>query len=197
MALKPIYVWFAKRWTDSEWKNFEADSDYRQAADIVGLAAEELDLDATDGSLFSYRVTGDKIDDLLKLGRLQLPQMLFSTPVDTSDTTKGQMFLAKLVQDQINRKNVVTILQTVRALEPKLDPGGSVSFYNPSLNLPAVGLSSSADAPGTGYMIGINPVSESIQVNRYGQQLLDFFNTLTKSLPLILIGVAAYKLTEE
>lgn len=197
MALKPIYVWFAKRWTDAEWKGFESDSDYRKAADIIGLAADDLDLDAADGSLFAYRVTGDKIDDLLKLGRLQLPQLLFPTPVDPDDAAKGQMFLAKLVQGQINRKNVVTILQTVRALEPKLDPGGNVSFYNPSLNLPAVGLSSSADAPGTGYMIGINPVSESIQVNRYGQQLLNFFNTLTKSLPLILIGVAAYKLSEE
>lgn len=197
MALKPIYVWFAKRWTDAEWSNFQDDAGYLAASDTVALAAQDLGLGVSDGSMFAYRVTGDKIDDLLKLGRLQLPQLLFSTPVDPDDPGKGQMFLAKLVQGQISRKNVGVMLKTVRGLEPKLDPTGKVEFYNPALTLPAVGISSSADAPGGGYMIGINPVSEDLQINRYGQQLLDFFNTLTRSLPLILIGVAAYKLSEE
>lgn len=196
-ALKPIYVWFAKRWTDAQWKNFETDSDYANAAEIIGLAAEDLNLSAGDGSYFAYRVTGDQMDNMLKLSILQLPQLLFSTPIDPDDPKKGQMFLAKLVQGQINRKNVVTILKTVRAMEPQKDPGSKVSFYNPSLGLPAVGISNTAEAPGTGYMIGINPVSESLEVNRYGQQLLNLFNNLTKLIPWVVGGVVAYELTKK
>jgi hypothetical protein len=197
MALKPIYIFFARRWTDAEWQNATNESEYRTAEQTVLLAAEELGLDANDGSMFAYRVTGDEVDSMLSLGRVQLPQLLFSTPIDPNDPSKGVMFLAKLVQGQITRKNVVTMLKTVRQLEPKLDPSGTVTFYNPSLTLPAVGIPNTAGAPGGGYMIGLNPLSENLEVNRYGQQIQNFFNSLTKALPLILIGLAAYKLTEE
>lgn len=197
MALKPVNVWFAKRWSDAEWSAFQDDADYARASEVVMLAAGDLGLGAGDGAMFAYRVIGDKTDSLLSLGRLQLPQLLFSAPVDPDDPGKGQMFLAKLVQNQINRKNVATILKTVRQLETRLDPGGKVSFYNPALNLPSLGISNSADAPGSGFMLGLNPLSESITVNRYGQQLHNFFNNIGKALPWILVGLGVYKLTEK
>lgn len=197
MALKPINIWFAKRWTDAEWSDFQNNAEYQKAWQTVGLAASDLGLGPGDGNMLAYRVTGDALDSLLSLGRLQLPQLLFSTPVDASDPTKGEMFLAKLVQGQITRGNVATILKTVRALEPQLDPGGRVQFYNPSLSLPAVGISNTAQAPGGGFMLGLNPLSESLTVNRYGQQLQQFFDTLGKALPWILIGVTAWKLSEK
>lgn len=197
MPLKPINIWFAKRWTDAQWSDFQNDADYQKAWQIVSLAAGDLSLGPGDGNMLAYRVTGDDIDSRLSLNRLQLPQLLFSTPVDASDPTKGEMFLAKLVQDQITRANVATMLKTTRALEPKLDPGGSVQFYNPTLGLPAVGISNIAQAPGSGFMLGLNPLSESLQVNRYGQQLRQFLDGLTKALPWILIGVTAWKLSEK
>lgn len=196
MPLKPINIWFAKRWTDSEWSNFQDDADYQKASGTVQYAASDLNLGPGDGNMFAYRVTGDAMDSRLSLGRLHLPQLLFSTPVDVDDPAKGQMFLAKLVQGQITRGNVATMLKTVRALEPKLDPSGRVQFYNPTLGLPAVGISNSAQAPGGGFMIGLNPLSESLEVNRYGQQIQQFLDGLKKWAPWLIVGAIAYKLSD-
>ena len=198
MALKPIYIWFARRWSDAEWQDFEAQPDYQKALDVVQLAVSDLKLGAGDGAMLAYRVLGDNTDSRLSLGLLTLPQLLFSTPIDPNDPAKGQMFLAKLVQDQITRKNVATMLQAVRALEPKQDPGQPVQFYDPTLHFPVtIGISNLADAPGSGYLIGFNPLTESLTINRYGQILENFLNGLKKALPWIAAGLIAYKISEQ
>lgn len=196
MALKPVHIWFADRFSDANWNSPDKGPGAVAARETALLAADDLGLGPGDGAFYFYRVLGDATDDKLGLSRFQLPQLLFSTPVDPSDPAKGSMFLAKLVQGQITRGNVATMLKAVRQLEPKLDPSGKVTFYNPSLTLPALGISNSASAPGGGYLLGLNPFSESITVNRYGQVLDNLLHTFSNLLPWVVGGWLVYEISK-
>jgi hypothetical protein len=186
----PIYVWYARKWTAAEWQAATTQPDFVDVRDSVFLAASDAGLGSGDGAAFAYRVTGDEQDSRLAVVWPNLPQLLFSIPVDEYDPTKGQVFVAKLVQSQINRKNIVTMLQTVKRLQPKVDPATQqVSFFDPTLKiLPSLGVSNSSQAPGSGNMVGLNPFGEPTEVNRYGQML----GGLQKFIPWLIVGGVAY-----
>lgn len=186
----PIYVWYARKWSTSEWQAATSQPDFVNVRESVLLAAEDAALGPNDGAVFAYRVTDDEQDSRLSVAWPQLPQLLFSIPVNANDPSQGQVFVAKLVQGQISRKNIVTMLQTIKRLQPKIDPAtAQVTFYDPTLNyLPALGISNNAQAPGSGYMVGLNPLSESTQINRYGQML----GGLQKFIPWLIVGGVAY-----
>jgi hypothetical protein len=186
----PIYVWYARKWTAAEWQAATTQPDFVDVRDSVFLAASDAGLGSGDGAAFAYRVTGDEQDSRLAVAWPNLPQLLFSIPVDEYDPTKGQVFVAKLVQSQINRKNIVTMLQTVKRLQPKVDPATQqVSFFDPTLKiLPSLGVSNSAQAPGNGSMVGLNPYGEPTEINRLGQML----GGLQKFIPWLIVGGVAY-----
>lgn len=186
---KPILVWYARKYDAGEWANAVNLPDFQAVQDSVLLAASDAGLGAGDGAVLAYRVTGDQDDDRLSV-QSQLPQLLFSVPADPADPQGAQVFVAKLVQNQISRKNIALMLETVKRFEAKIDPATKqVNFYDPTLHwLPSIGISNSAQAPGEGYMLGLNPWNESLTINRYGQM----FGGLAKFLPWLLIGGAVY-----
>lgn len=187
---KPILVWYARKYDAGEWANAVNLPDFQSVQDSVLLAASDAGLGAGDGAVLAYRVTGDQDDDRLSVFWPQLPQLLFSVPADPANAQGPQVFVAKLVQDQISRKNIALMLETVKRFQAKIDPATQqTTFYDPTLHwLPSIGVSNSAQAPGAGYMLGLNPWNESLTINRYGQM----FGGLAKFLPWLLIGGAVY-----
>jgi hypothetical protein len=199
--LKPIKVWFAKRFTEAAWQNdtWQNDPEYLKALEAIQQAAGDLNLTSDDGWVMGYQVTGDEMDDQLKLWRFQLPQVLFSTWADPNDHSKGDIFLAKLVQGQITRENIRVMLTACRRLERQVDAGAEQSFYDPSLQLlDGIGISNTAGAPGAGgYLLGLNPLSESLEVNRRGQIVDNVLHAVKKVGPWALLAAGAYAVSKK
>lgn len=199
MALKPIQIWIYDKYTDSEWASPRSVPRIAKLVSAADQAATEMGLDANDGEILYLRHFGDKLDKKLGSGGLTaftLPQILLST---NSPTGTGYLFLAKLVRGQITVANTKTMLTAVRKLQPKTDPTtNKIVFYDPSLNLfDGIGLDSATDAPGGGYLIGLNPYRNSLEINRYGQIWDDFKKNLPKIGLAALLLTATYKYLED
>lgn len=198
MAIR-INVWIAKKYTDAEWNNLQSDNFYQKTAETIELAASDIGLSANDGGIYAYRYLGDANDSLLKVQFLQLPQVLFSTP--DPENPNAQIFLAKLVQAQITRKNIETMLRACRRLEPRKDPSsGTYVFYDPTLDFfqnISIGISNSAGAPGKGFLLGLDPLGENLTINRYGQVLGDIQSILKALVPVLGMAALIYFLEKE
>jgi len=98
------------------------------------------------------------------------PQLLFFTTVDGTD-----IFLAKLVQGQINYDNVVLMTKALQRLVPNSDG----VFYDPEFALSVVGFANIYKAPG-GALIGFNPWTDEAELDG-GQYQLDKLTDLAKT----------------
>lgn len=199
MALKPITLWYAYRWSDSEWNNqaWGNQLGYIALHGAVQQVAAEMGLYESDGALYVYRHTGDELDDKLKISRLQLPQLLFSTPAQPGGDglkVNEAVFLAKLVGNQITKENIKIMLTAVRRLERKEEGDGKIHFYDPSLHLlSGIGVRNISGAPGEGgYFLGLNPLRHSLTINRQGQKLQEIVQAIKKVAPWALLALGAY-----
>lgn len=197
MALKPITVYICKKYSDEVWdgKKFFSDPQVKAIYDAIQLVASEMGLSAADGDIYYLRYFGDAIDQQLRVQSYQLPQVLISTPDPNNSAPGAQVFLAKLVQGQITKENLKTIITAVRKLVPKVDPTGSVSFYDPTFDPfkdASIGISNISGAPGKGSLIGLNPLHENLEINRGGQVIGNFFDILKKIAPFLAVGAVYY-----
>lgn len=174
-------------WNDGTWKHQSGNQNF---VATLNLVRSEMGLSSSDILPFGHQVGLSEYEDLdrqLKLSSFQLPQVLFALP--NPENPEGLFFVGKLVQGQINRQNMKVMLTAVLQLQPKEDPNGKISFYDPSFRLfDGIGISNSAGAPGSGALIGLNPISEALEINRGGQ----IFDNLKKLLPWAVLGAVLF-----
>jgi len=197
MATKPIYAFYVDRFTDAEWSAETGwlTPRFQTVQDTFALAMGEVGLSEADGTFittYRYGVNRDYDKKLSLSGLANIPQILFATP-DPTRNDNSVVFLAKLVGNQINRKNIELMLKTVRSLSYKVDPStGMVSFYDPTFKIfgnTGFGFNPSS-APG-GALLGLG-LQERLTLNRTGQIIDNFFSLLKKLLPFAVVGALYY-----
>ena len=195
---KPIIVIYPAYGSQQDAdNNFEGFPKLAETRDVLTSAAADADFPTDQLSLKTWWVTQPDLAASLALGSTEgelLPQLLFATD-DPNGNAGDIIVLAKLVREQINRKNIAIMLATVLRLEKKVDETGKQGFYDPTLQvpLPPIGYNP-AGAPG-GWLLGINASTYKVELSRYGQMLSDFANSIGKALPLILLGLGVLLVT--
>ena len=202
MATKPIYAFYVDRFTDAEWSNETGWLTPRFVAvqEAFALAMADAGISSSDGSgisTYRYGVNAGYDKKLGLSGIAEIPQILFATP-DPSRNDNSVVFLAKLVNKQINRKNIELMLKTVRSLSYKIDPTtGEVSFYDPTFRLfgdTGFGFNP-ASAPG-GSLIGLG-LQERLTLNRTGQVIDNIISLVKKLFPFLVAGALYYGFQEK
>lgn len=164
---------------------------------ILAGAANVNQVETEQYCFFTDSSEGKKWKKILNV--FSTPELLFALQhpdyPPPSSTGGAFMFVAKLVSSQITTDNVSLMLKICRDLKFR-KRGDKIEWYNPEMGIEGVGIENINGAPGTGFLIGLNPFNQEVQLEG-GQFTLDHFLQMIKGMAPWLIGAGIFAVANQ